>query len=77
MNIKIYYKIFFEICKNFEKNKNIIQEVRIQGHTSSEWKGTTSYKEAYFENMGLSQNRAKAVLEYSMKLPKAKKIGNG
>ncbi|MDG1154351.1 MAG: OmpA family protein [Alphaproteobacteria bacterium] len=69
----ILQDFFPRYVKILKKNKNIIQEVRIQGHTSSEWKGTTSYKEAYFENMGLSQNRAKAVLEYSMKLPKVEK----
>jgi len=69
----ILQDFFPRYVKILKKNKTIIQEVRIEGHTSSEWKGTLSYKEAYFENMGLSQNRARSVLEYSMKLPNIEK----
>lgn len=39
-----------------------IEEVRIEGHTSSEW-GTSSAPEAFFLNMELSQARTRAVLE--------------
>lgn len=45
--------------------KNIIAEVRIEGHTSSEWSSTTSSSdEAYFNNMNLSQERTRSVLQY-------------
>lgn len=46
-----------------------IAEVRIEGHTSSEWMVATSGDEAYFHNMELSQNRTRAVLEYALLLP--------
>jgi outer membrane protein OmpA-like peptidoglycan-associated protein len=43
-----------------------IEEVRIEGHTSSEWRGATSQLDAYFRNMALSQDRTRSVLEYSL-----------
>jgi outer membrane protein OmpA-like peptidoglycan-associated protein len=43
-----------------------IDEVRIEGHTSSEWRGTSSPIDAYFRNMALSQDRTRSVLEYSL-----------
>ena len=36
------------------KYKTSIQEIRIEGHTSSDWNGATGTEEAYFENMELS-----------------------
>jgi outer membrane protein OmpA-like peptidoglycan-associated protein len=41
-----------------------INEVRIEGHTSSVWNRYNSDKEAYFNNMKLSQGRTRSVLEY-------------
>lgn len=46
------------------KYKNDIEEIRIEGHTSSEWTGEISARQAYFYNMELSQNRTRKVLEY-------------
>lgn len=46
------------------KYKNDIEEIRIEGHTSSEWIGEPSVQQAYFNNMELSQNRTREVLEY-------------
>jgi outer membrane protein OmpA-like peptidoglycan-associated protein len=43
-----------------------IEEVRIEGHTSSEWATGTPPLDAYFFNMGLSQDRTRAVLEYGL-----------
>jgi outer membrane protein OmpA-like peptidoglycan-associated protein len=50
------------------KYRGQIAEVRIEGHTSSEWNGSTDQIESYFHNMELSQNRTRAVLEYCLKL---------
>jgi len=47
-----------------EKYRNDIEEIRIEGHTSSEWLKKTTEIQAYFNNMELSQNRTRAVLEY-------------
>lgn len=54
---------FLNILTN-EKYKNDIEEIRIEGHTSSEWISKTSDQQAYFNNMELSQNRTRKVLEY-------------
>ncbi|MCX4030331.1 OmpA family protein [Endozoicomonas sp. SM1973] len=48
---------------------DVIQEVRIEGHTSSEWEGNTPPKEAYYQNMELSQERTKSVLTHLYALP--------
>lgn len=47
-----------------EKYKNDIEEIRIEGHTSSEWEGESFPRKAYFNNMELSQDRTRKVLEY-------------
>ena len=49
--------------------KDAIAEVRLEGHTSSEWEGAKTRDQAYFMNMELSQARTRAVLEYSLGLP--------
>jgi outer membrane protein OmpA-like peptidoglycan-associated protein len=46
------------------KYKDNIEEIRIEGHTSSEWYHTVSKDEAYVNNMRLSQDRTRSVLEY-------------
>ena len=44
--------------------KSSINEVRIEGHTSSIWNRYHSDDEAYFKNMQLSQGRTRSVLAY-------------
>lgn len=51
-----------------EPYRSEIEEVRIEGHTSSEWKGTSNPRLAYFHNMELSQDRTRSVLEYALRL---------
>ena len=41
-----------------------ITSIRIEGHTSSEWKPDTPDREAYIFNLWLSQMRSSSVLEY-------------
>lgn len=48
--------------------QNGIEEIRIEGHTSSDWSGV-SLEEAYFRNMELSQARTREVLRYLFLLP--------
>jgi outer membrane protein OmpA-like peptidoglycan-associated protein len=50
--------------------KDEIQEVRVEGHTSSIWKGAKSREESYLNNMRLSQNRARKVLNFTYKTTK-------
>ena len=51
---------YFQTLYEFKEG---IEEIRIEGHTSSEWTGA-SEKEAYFNNMKLSQDRTRSVLQY-------------
>lgn len=46
-----------------------IDELRIEGHTSSIWRQTSTLEEAYLENVGLSQARSLSVLRYVYGLP--------
>lgn len=46
------------------KHRAEINEVRIEGHTSSIWNAQTPPDEAYFKNMWLSQGRTRSVLNY-------------
>lgn len=50
------------------KYAGAIQEIRIEGHTSSIWKNAAP-EQAYYENMRLSQDRARAVLMYVFGIP--------
>ena len=47
-----------------EKFRDRIDEVRIEGHTSSTWDGGVSLRERYLKNAKLSQERSFAILEY-------------
>lgn len=46
-----------------------INEVRIEGHTSSIWNLNSTETEAYFNNMRLSQGRTRSVLAFVHDLP--------
>ncbi len=48
------------------KYRESIEEIRIEGHTSSEWTSWTDRENAYFLNMELSQDRTRSVLEYCL-----------
>ncbi len=66
-----FFPRFISILTN-DKYKNDIEEIRIEGHTSSEWEKNVSQDLAYFYNMRLSQNRTRSVLEYVIELSKVK-----
>lgn len=53
---------------NSKKFKDEIEEVRIEGHTSTEWTKNSTLIESYFNNMKLSQDRTRSTLEYIMNL---------
>jgi outer membrane protein OmpA-like peptidoglycan-associated protein len=52
-----------------DKYRNSIEEIRIEGHTSSVWNGSANANQAYFLNMALSQSRTKSALQYVLTLP--------
>ena len=67
---KIILNDFFpRYLKVLSKYRLSIEELRIEGHTSSKWLGAKNKDEAYIENMKLSQNRSKNVLVYCLQLP--------
>ena len=47
-----------------EDEGRAIREVRIEGHSSSEWERDVSDADAFFFNMALSQGRTRSVLEH-------------
>jgi len=49
-----------------QKTRGRIEEVRIEGHTSSEWNSAVEEEIAYYLNMELSQGRTRSVLRYCM-----------
>jgi outer membrane protein OmpA-like peptidoglycan-associated protein len=56
-----FFPRYLEVLDQYKPD---IQEIRIEGHTSSRWNRGTSVNEAYFRNMALSQSRTRAVLYY-------------
>jgi len=58
-----FFPRYLKILTN-EQFKSEIDEIRIEGHTSSEWSVTVPEDIAYFNNMKLSQDRTRAVLEF-------------
>ena len=40
-----------------------IDEIRVEGHASSEWRGAENRRNAFYRNLDLSQRRAQSVLE--------------
>ncbi len=56
-----FFPRYLKVLGNF---RHSIDEVRIEGHTSSVWNRDTSPTDAYFRNMALSQGRTRSVLRY-------------
>lgn len=56
-----FFPRYLAVIDEFKKT---IEEVRIEGHTSSRWNSGSSEDEAYFLNMNLSQGRTRSVLSY-------------
>jgi outer membrane protein OmpA-like peptidoglycan-associated protein len=56
----------------YDKYKDKVMEIRIEGHTSSDYLRARNDQEAYIFNMRLSQDRARAVLEYMMSIEELK-----
>ena len=54
-----------------DKYRESITEVRIEGHTSSEWYDGATDRIAYFRNLALSQERTRSTLQYVLSLPQS------
>ena len=64
--LKEFFPRFIDVL-NKKDYKNDIDEIRIEGHTSSRWREGTKDCVAYIKNMELSQNRTRNVLDYVLK----------
>lgn len=60
-----FFPRYLNVLKNYN---NDIEEIRIEGHTSSTWETALNSDEAYLNNMSLSQDRSKQVLIYCLGL---------
>ncbi len=60
-----FFPRYVNVLKKYE---HAIEALSIEGHTSSEWRSSSSRDEAYFSNMALSHDRTRAVLEFCLKL---------
>ena len=54
--------------------KEAIEEIRIEGHTSSVWTGASSGSDAYFRNMALSQSRTRSALQHVLMRPEVSEL---
>lgn len=62
-----FFPRYLEIITSPKYREDIL-EVRIEGHTSSDWGGRPE-REAYIRNMALSQARTRTTLDYLLSLP--------
>ncbi len=61
-----FFPRYLDILRLYQDS---INEIRVEGHTSSDWSGAADETEAYFLNMDLSQGRTRSVLRYAYDLP--------
>ena len=67
-------KYIKSISDIYEKDPDKIKEIRIEGHTSTEWFANNdgqlvTANDAYIKNMELSQNRTRAFIQFALSLP--------
>jgi chemotaxis protein MotB len=59
-----FFPRYVKILTGYKYLQNI-DEVRVEGHTSSEWENATSLPDRYLNNARLSQERALSVVQYA------------
>ena len=69
--LRDFFPRYIEILTQ-DKYKDEIAEIRIEGHTSSEWHEAVGVDLAYYNNMKLSQDRARNVLKYVLEIRDSK-----
>lgn len=62
-----FFPRYLRILSN-PKYQSSIEEIRIEGNSSSVWSAAETSDDAYFKNMQLSQDRALSTLNYVLKL---------
>ncbi len=65
--LREFFPRYLKIMRS-PKYRHNIEEIRIEGHTSSEWTEKVDEEKAYFNNMKLSQDRTRSVLQYCFAL---------
>lgn len=65
--LKSFFPRYIKVL-NSDKYKDHIEEIRVEGHTSSEGQNGMSDEKAYFYNMKLSQDRTRSVLSFVLEL---------
>lgn len=65
---KVLSEFFPRYMKVISQYQESVNEIRIEGHTSSEWDKYSTLDQAYFYNMQLSQDRTRSVLYYIYQL---------
>ena len=66
---KILDDFFPRYANKIRPFQSSIEELRIEGHTSSIWEEAETEQEAYFHNMKLSQGRTRSVLQHVLTDP--------
>lgn len=71
--IKVFFPRYMEVIARIRDTFGLkeVLAIRIDGHTSSEWEGEPDEDKAYMNNMELSQERARNIVEYALALPDA------
>lgn len=64
-----FFPRYMKVLREFRQS---INEVRIEGHTSSQWDGRTNAEDAFFKNMELSQARTRSALFFVQTLEAVK-----
>lgn len=64
--LRHFFPRYINVISQF---RDSIDEVRIEGHTSSEWSLPPNPASDYFHNMRLSQDRTRSVLQFVSTLP--------
>lgn len=62
-----FFPRYLDVLKPYQ---DIVNEIHIEGHTSTYWNQTATEEEAYFENLHLSQVRASQMLRFIYALDK-------
>lgn len=66
-----FFPRYIEILSS-KQFKEEIDEIRIEGHTSSRWREGTEFEDSYLLNAQLSQRRSYSVLDYVFRLEATK-----
>lgn len=64
-----FFPRYMTIIQKHEEQGDVVKEIRIEGHTSSEYEAAENEDDAYFKNMELSQGRTREILQYVLTLP--------